>query len=76
MSREVSLSMSYTTETCFLTSLQLTDQGLSFLLKQNPNLEVLDIDHCPLLTGATVRSVTQVRRQIAVDLSRVSRLAT
>lgn len=39
---------------------KLTDSCVSFLLKENRNLEVLDISYCPLLTGATIRNAVQV----------------
>ena len=43
-----------------MTVLQLTDPSVTFLLKENQNLEVLDISCCPLLTGATIRNAVQV----------------
>lgn len=39
---------------------QLEDSGLAFLLKQSPELEVLDISHCHHITGRSIRQLTEV----------------
>jgi len=39
---------------------QLEDSGLALLLKQSPELEVLDISHCQHLTGSSIRQLTEV----------------
>ena len=38
----------------------MADQGLTFLLKQSPALEVLDINHCQQLTGTSIRQLSEV----------------
>ena len=39
---------------------QLTDSSMELLTGRCPQLETLDISHCSTLTGATLRSITQV----------------
>ena len=45
---------------------QLTDSSLELLTARCSHLETLDISQCPKLTGVTLRSITQVRRWIAM----------
>ena len=48
----------------------MADQGLSFLLKQSPALEVLDINHCQQLTGTSIRQLSEVPvRILAISTS-------
>jgi hypothetical protein len=43
---------------------KLTDSSLELLAARCPHLETLDISHCSKLTGAALRSLTQVGRQV------------